>query len=231
LRDLLIVLDSVRYDRFLEAEAPNLKGLGRVHKAYSHGTWTRPSVISILSGYLPKSEIGQLYKPSWVMLDSVMFHDREVPAWFLNANAWMHNMGPSSYVEKWYPEPFSAVQMVNDAKKIMGSNEEFFVALLLVETHVPYDYEPSKSSREVVELFKAYNEGVNNEAPRLAAERQREAIAYLDGVIKPILDIPDRVVVTSDHGDLQGECHKIGHDPTFEFHIKLLEVPLIIGEP
>jgi len=40
MRDLLIILDSVRYDRFMEA-------------------------ASILSGYLPQSDIGQPYKPIW----------------------------------------------------------------------------------------------------------------------------------------------------------------------
>jgi len=230
MRDLLIILDSVRYDRFMEAGAPELKSLGTVHKAYSHGTWTRPSVTSILSGYLPQSDIGQPYKPSWVMLSPVMFHNRKVPAWFLNANAWVHNMGPKRYIEKWYPKPYSAPRMVEDAKQIMETNREFFVAMLIVETHVPYDYEPSKSNNEVVELFKAYNEGEDNDAPRIAKEKQRKAISYISKVVKPILEIPDKIIITSDHGDLQGEMHKIGHDPSFGFHIKLLEVPLIISE-
>jgi len=230
MRDLLIILDSVRYDRFMEAYAPELKRLGKVHKAYSHGTWTRPSVVSILSGYLPQSEIGQIYKPSWIMLDKVMFHDQEIPAYFLNANAWMRNMAPSSYVERWYPEPYSAGAMIYDAKRIMESHSEFFVAMLLVETHGPYDYKPSKRDPKVAELFKAYNNGEENEAPRIAAERQREAISFLSVLLEPLLEIPDRVIVTSDHGDLMGEEHRIGHDPTFPFHIKLLEVPLIVSE-
>jgi len=230
MRDLLIILDSVRYDRFMEAYAPELKSLGRVYKAYSHGTWTRPSVVSMLSGYLPQSELGQIYKPSWIMCGSYMFHDREVPSWFLNANAWMHKMAPSRYRELWYPKPYSASQMIVDAKNIMERHKEFFVAMLLVETHGPYDYKPSKNDPEVIELFKAYNSGEDNDAPRIAAERQREAISYLSILLEPILEIPDRVIVTSDHGDLQGELGKIGHDPTFPFHIKLLEVPLVVSQ-
>lgn len=232
MRDLLIILDSVRYDRFMEADAPELKKLGKVHRAYSHGTWTRPSVVSMLSGYLPQSELGQLYKPSWVMCGSYMFHDREIPAWFLNANAWTHRMAPSSYVEKWYPKPHSAEQMIMDAKEIMESHQEFFVAMLLVETHGPYDYKPSKRDPKVQKLFRDYNNGEDNEAPLVAAERQREAISYLSRLLEPILDIPNRVIVTSDHGDIMGDdkIHRIGHDPTFGFHIKLLEVPLIVSD-
>jgi len=230
MRDLLIILDSVRYDRFMEAEAPELKSLGTVHKAYSHGTWTRPSVVSMLSGYLPQSEAGQLYKPSWVMLSPEVFHERQVKSYFLNANAWVHNMQPRRYVEKWYPEPFSAPRMVKDAKKIMESNREFFVAMLIVETHVPYDYKPSKSSKEIVELFKAYNEGKDNDAPRIARERQKEAISYVSKLLEPLFSLADRIIVTSDHGDLQGENGLIGHDPTFGFHIKLVEVPLIVSQ-
>lgn len=228
MRDLLIILDSVRYDRFMEA-THELKR-GRVYKAYAHGRWTRPSVSSMLSGYLPQSEYGQPYVPCWVMLDSFMFHNQEVPAWFLNNNAWMHNMEPRSYIEKWYPDLCSACDMVIEALKIMNSGSGFFVAILLTETHVPYKFDLEEDPKLFMKLCESYNKGEDNDAPQVAAERQRRAIAYLDTVLKPLLDIPDKVIVTSDHGDLQGENHRIGHDPSFEFDIKLLEVPLVIKE-
>lgn len=226
MRDLLIILDSVRYDVFVKSHCPELKR-GRLYKAYSHGTWTRPSVTSMLSGYLPQSDFGQIYKPSWVMCGSGMFHDMDTPAFFLNANAWMHNMAPAEYKEKWYPDPYSAPRMIKDAGLIM--NDEFFVAMLLVETHFPYNF-TDENTQEIEKLFSDYNNGIDNEAPRIAAERQSKAVSYLSNLLEPILDIPDRVIITSDHGDIMGDdgIHRIGHDPTFKFHIKLVEVPLVV---
>lgn len=228
MRDLLIILDSVRYDLFMEA-ASNLKR-GILYRAHAHGTWTRPSVSSMLSGYLPQSEAGQPYLPSWVMLSPYTFHNREVPAWFLNSNAWMHDMGPRRYEEKWYPDPYSAPQMVEDALSLMERNDEYFIAMLLTETHGPYKYEANEDATADMALIKAYNQGEDNDAPRVAAERSRKAIAYLDGLLKPLLELPDRLMVTSDHGELLGENHRIGHDPSFPFHVKLLEVPLVLRE-
>jgi len=227
-RDLLVILDSVRYDCFVEA-ASNLRA-GRLYKAHSHGTWTRPSVVSMLSGYLPQSELGQLYVPSWIMCSAFMFRNREVPAWFLNSNAWCHDMAPRRYKELWYPEECSAPRMVKDAMEIMRSHDEFFIAMLLTETHGPYKFDPKEDASQVSAIFKAYNRGEDNEAPKLARERSIKAIEHLDRLLKPLLDLPDRVIVTSDHGDLMGEHHLIGHDPSFPFHVKLIEVPLVLIE-
>lgn len=229
MRDLLIIFDSVRYDRFVEADTPVLDSLGLPVRAWAHGTWTRPSVVSLLSGYLPQSELGQPYKPSWVMLGPEVFHDRGVPAWFLNGNAWVKNLHPRRYEDVFYPEPFSAERMVGDAVEIMEAHREFFIAILFVETHGPYGFRPGEDQSGVVELFKAYNRGEPNTAPSTAAFRSRRSIEHLDGLVEPLLDLPDRVIFTSDHGELQGENHRVGHDPSFPFDPCLLRVPLVIG--
>jgi len=230
LKNLLIIFDSVRYDRFIEAETPVIDSLGEAVEAWSHGTWTRPSVVSMLSGYLPQSELGQPYKPSWLMLGPQVFHDRWAPAWFLNGNAWVKNLNPRNYEDRFYPEPFSAEEMVRDAVKIMESYNEFFIVMLFVETHIPYSFDPQEDTSETVQLFKDYNNHVDNSAPIVAAERSRKAVEYLDRIIEPLLDYPDRIIFTSDHGDLMGEHHKIGHDPTMPFHPALISVPLVVRE-
>jgi len=228
MKTLLVVLDSVRYDVFLEASTPNLDSLGNVVEAYAHGTWTRPSMTSVLSGYLPTSALGQPFKPSWVMLSREVFHEREVRAWFLNSNAWVHNMAPRAYTEKWYPEPWSGPRMVEDARKILKAFENVFVALLLTETHGPYNYRKDIPYEEFVNKVKAYNGGVDNDAPEEARERSMKAVEYVDGLLKPLLDVAEGIVVTSDHGELMGEHHLIGHDPSMPFHPVLLRVPLIV---
>lgn len=49
----LIVYDSCRYDSMVEARTPNLDRLARVHRAYTHGTFTLPAHVAMLSGFLP----------------------------------------------------------------------------------------------------------------------------------------------------------------------------------
>ena len=65
----------------------------------------------------------------------------------------------------------------------------------------------------------------------MAKLRQLKAIEYLDALMGKLLDsFTGKVYYTSDHGELLGEAHRIGHDPSFPPHKKLFEVPLIVGE-
>jgi len=237
-RDLIIILDSVRYDRFIEASTPNMKRF-KFYEAWSHGTWSRPSTVSIFSGFLPQSDAGQPYEPSSVMLGPQMFayegEDgkkvwRDVPTWYLNANPWTQGIGPAGYAETYYKELYSGPEQVKDAARIMRTSSEFLVAIHIMETHAPYYLDPSEDLTPVKSIFRPYNrEGADNGAPDLAAERSRESIARVDRMIAPLLPLVDRVVITADHGDLQGEHGKIGHFPTFPFHPALIMVPLVMG--
>ncbi len=231
MRDLLIIFDSVRYDNFMAVyAATKWRKYGKVYKAYSHGTWTRPSVVSMLSGYLPQSEYGQPYKPSWNMLSPQVFHDREIPSWFLNSNAWMSKMAPSDYIEYSFLEGHSAPRIIERAKEITEMYHNFFIVMLLTETHIPYNYDPSVDGDHLNKVFKSYNNGEDNDAPWLARKYQKRGIIHLMNLVEPLFDLADRVFITSDHGDLMGEHHKVGHDPTFPFHKVLLEVPLMVIE-
>ena len=226
MRELVIVFDSVRYDLFMEANAPNLKSLGKVHRAYSHGSWTRPSMSSLLSGYLPSCpEVKNPWEPQWIMLKFVEGGRRV----FYNSNAWMHNVHPLDGVERYYPDPYSAQSMVGDVlEEVEGLSLAVF---LFMETHIAYSYREEDTS-EIFRRVWRYNQG--EEDPLLVSEmwnRQKKAVDYLDNLIKPLLDLEDtRIVFTSDHGELFGEHHRLGHDPTLPFDVKLFEVPLIVGE-
>ncbi|MFB0543792.1 MAG: sulfatase-like hydrolase/transferase [Candidatus Bathyarchaeia archaeon] len=226
MRELVIVFDSVRYDLFMEADAPNLKSLGKVHRAYSHGSWTRPSMSSILSGYLPSCpEVENPWEPQWIMLKFVGGGRRV----FYNSNAWMHKTHPLEGVERYYPVPYSAQSIVEDA---LEEVEDLSLAVLFfMETHTPYSVREEDTTELLRRIWK-YN--VGGEDPHLASEmwnRQKKAVEYLDNLIKPLLDLEDtRIVFTSDHGELFGEHHRLGHDPSLPFHIKLFEVPLIVSE-
>ena len=228
MKHLLIVFDSVRYDRFMKAYAPNLKSLGRVVKAYSHGRWTRPSMTSILSGYLPRSELGQIYKPSGIMCGREMFHNQNIPSFFIHSNAWVYRMHPSRYVEKFF-DICMAREMVAYTLKIMETHKNYFICILFTETHIPYTNNFDKNTETFIKMVEKYNKGIDNNADKTAIKRQIKMIEYLDKTIKPLLSHPEKIIFTSDHGELQGEHHLVGHDPTYPFHIKLFEVPLIIS--
>jgi hypothetical protein len=50
---VLLVLDSCRYDTFVEAAPPIMSGLGTVERRYSYATWTAPAHFNLLMGLLP----------------------------------------------------------------------------------------------------------------------------------------------------------------------------------
>lgn len=50
---LLITLDSCRYDTFLDAEAPNFRGVGALHRALAPSHFTYGSHCSIFVGFTP----------------------------------------------------------------------------------------------------------------------------------------------------------------------------------
>jgi len=219
--EVLIILDSVRYDQFLSAEVPKMKSVGRAVRAVAHARWTRPSVVSILSGYLPTSSYGQIWSPSWVMM-----RDRRTD--FFNSNAWLHGIAPSRMVEHWYPEALSLPRMVGDAVEALGEAERLI--LFVAETHNPYSLNPTEELRRGIERF---NDGEDlPEMVERCREEQLKTLRWVDshlGVLMDSLPEGSRCIITSDHGELMGEHHLIGHDPTFPFHPVLLEVPLIVG--
>jgi hypothetical protein len=50
---LFVTLDACRYDTTLAAHIPNLRALGPIRRAGTHGTYTLPSHMSFFMGYLP----------------------------------------------------------------------------------------------------------------------------------------------------------------------------------
>jgi hypothetical protein len=227
-----IVAESIRYDVFSSSKVPNLLSMGDLYEAHTHGSWTRPSVTSMLSGYLPQSDYGQIFTPSWVMISKQMLKERDIPRYFINGNAWVANMAPSRYIEYSFLEKHQGEKMVSKALKIMELFDHYFIFLFLTESHIPYDlpYETPAWLKEYEELVKRYNAGEENEAPELTRRRSGLALEYIDDLVSPLLDKGCKYIFTSDHGELMGEHHKIGHDPSYPFHESLLKVPLIVSE-
>lgn len=232
---LIIVFDSVRYDRFMEASAPNLKALGRIHKAYSHGSWTVPSIYSMLYGHFPQAQ-GVDKRPVDVQLGWLFYGTKQqgYENFFINDNAWINMLNlPNCKLIK-YSLRLPAKEIIVDMLNIMNTSQKYCIFTIFLETHLPYSVDRNEDYRNIWEIVHDYNNGLDVSSCFIEAikERQRRAITYLDDLLKPVLDRhKGRVIFTSDHGDLQGEYHKIGHGPeNFPFDEKLFEVPLIVSD-
>ena len=73
---LLIVLDSCRFDTFLEA-APRILGrLGAVERRWSYASWTAPSHYNLLMGLLPHSSPTHVYASEYYKQDFLKYAER-----------------------------------------------------------------------------------------------------------------------------------------------------------
>ncbi len=221
-----MVFDSVRYDQMVKANAPNLKSVGKVHKAYSYGRWTRPGMTALLSGYLSWCpEVKNPWEPSWAYLNF-----GEEPRYFFNTTPWCRHLFPLKGTEIPYDPARQAKTIIEDVAKT-----DFGIAVVLLsETHLNYWYEEEEDEEAIRFKIRVrdYNKGLPDPGlPEEAKLRQIKVIEYLDALMGKLLDsFTGKVYFTSDHGELLGEEHRIGHDPSFPHHTKLFEVPLIVGE-
>ena len=139
-------------------------------------------------------------------------------------------MSPIKGAEIPYDPARQAKTIVEDIIKT-----DFGAAVVLFsETHLNYWYEEEEDEDAVKFKNRAweYNKGLPDpDLPEMARLRQLKTIEYLDALMGKLLDsFTGKVYYTSDHGELLGEDHRIGHDPSFPHHVKLFEVPLIVGE-
>ncbi|MEY2432524.1 MAG: hypothetical protein QOC92_2249 [Acidimicrobiaceae bacterium] len=58
---VIVVLDSLRYDVWLEAATPNLDRLGPVERRWSYASWTSPSHFNLLTGLPPHTSPKHVY--------------------------------------------------------------------------------------------------------------------------------------------------------------------------
>lgn len=73
---LLIVLDSCRYDSFLQANPKHMLKLGEVQKRYSYASWTAPSHYNLLIGLMPHTSPKRVHASEYYKRDFVKFNER-----------------------------------------------------------------------------------------------------------------------------------------------------------
>jgi len=90
---LVVVLDSVGYRTFLKANIPNMKSVGEVHLAYSHGSWTLPSFASMFVGIFPACSIQNCYHRR--LINPEPFFLRKNKAVVFTSNPWVEILAKS----------------------------------------------------------------------------------------------------------------------------------------
>ncbi len=73
---VLVVLDSLRYDSWLEASPSNLARLGPVERRWSYASWTAPSHFNLLMGLLPHGSPPHVYASELYKADLARYSER-----------------------------------------------------------------------------------------------------------------------------------------------------------
>ncbi|HEY1827183.1 MAG TPA: sulfatase-like hydrolase/transferase [Acidimicrobiales bacterium] len=72
----MVVLDSLRYDAWLEAAPSTLARLGPVQRRHSYASWTAPSHYNLLMGLLPHSSPTGVYASEYYKEDFRKYSER-----------------------------------------------------------------------------------------------------------------------------------------------------------
>ncbi|MCB9744788.1 MAG: sulfatase [Alphaproteobacteria bacterium] len=255
---LILLIDTLRDDALSAARTPNIDSLAaagqRLTRAWSAGTWTVPSVISLLTGMpvrqhgwdLPTGRLGKYPQlPLTPTLPEVL---RE--AGFTTAGLYTN---PYLAEELGFHRGFDTWRRVSDkimakefAKVVLNDWDQpgrHFAYLHLLGPHSPL--KPSEAARARWEVearwFADERFGMDiGVAKRNQEDGAREAyrrgyhavVEDTDAIIGGILDALGEhradtlIVLTSDHGELLGEHDVVGHG--YWVWEGLTHVPLIV---
>jgi hypothetical protein len=73
---VVVILDSLRYDSWIEAQPNTLATLGTVERRYTYATWTAPSHYNLLMGLLPHTSPPEVYASEYYKEDFLRYSER-----------------------------------------------------------------------------------------------------------------------------------------------------------
>ena len=73
---VIVILDSLRYDSWLQAGPVNLARLGQVERRFSYASWTAPSHYNLLMGLLPHTSPPEVYASEYYKQDFLRYAER-----------------------------------------------------------------------------------------------------------------------------------------------------------
>jgi len=215
---LAFCMDSLRYDMFMQCNAPTLRGLTEYKKVYSRAGTTIPSLFSVFINLPWYEGGGEKLVPwvkswGWVPLD---LQEKGYQTALVTTNILLKHYQPifkrgfNRYIVgniakgiPWIVE--TTKKLVNELKA------PWFIFILTMETHNPY----------IIDRTAIGTRDVRN---------QITAVEYIDPWLKKLLNhvkgTNSEIIVFSDHGDLDLKMEgDYGHGHG-TFHPKLFEIPL-----
>jgi Sulfatase len=173
---VVVILDSLRYDSWVQAAPPNLAQLGTVERRFSYASWTAPSHYNLLMGLLPHTSPPEVYASEYYKHDFLKYAERLnvpgmefkslLPSIFLPT--YLRNvLGYSTHAMVSMPvlNPYTVINRDFDSFELMPHHNDMaamldkltfseerpsFYLLNVGETHYPYalpDEDPSKWPR------------------------------------------------------------------------------------
>jgi Sulfatase len=73
---VMVIMDSLRYDSWLQAQPAVLGTLGRVQRRFSYASWTAPSHYNLLMGLLPHANPAEVYASEYYKEDFLRYGER-----------------------------------------------------------------------------------------------------------------------------------------------------------
>jgi Sulfatase len=73
---VFVVLDSLRYDSWVDAQPKTLASLGEVQRRWSYASWTAPSHYNLLMGLLPHGSPPEVYASEYYKEDFLRYAER-----------------------------------------------------------------------------------------------------------------------------------------------------------
>jgi hypothetical protein len=169
----MVILDSLRYDSWVQAAPETLAQLGAVERRWSYATWTAPSHYNLLMGLLPHTSPAEVYASEYYKQDYLRYGERLgvpgmefkslLPSIFLPTYL-KHSLGYETHARVSMPvlnehtainrdfDSYELMQRHNDMAAMLpdlrfdGDAPRFYL-LNVGETHYPYakpDEDPSR---------------------------------------------------------------------------------------
>lgn len=257
---VLIVIDTLRADAMADAQTPIIDGVAaagaQAERAWAAGTWTVPSVVSLLTGMpvrqhgwnLPTGRIGRYPPlPDVPTLASVLGGVGFGTSGFY-ANPYLaEELGFSRGFEVWRRTMDKSMpkRLADDVSSRWSDGRRHFSYVHLIGPHSPL--KPSPAARERWNVSAEWIDPKMGFGIGVAKRNRREGArdAYARGYRAVIEDTDARVgevlaalgphradtliVITSDHGELLGDHGVAGHG-TWVWE-GLTNVPLVVDHP
>ena len=191
---MIVILDSCRWDTFMEAGAKTIMKLGAVEKRFSYASWTAPSHYNLLTGLLPHTTPPHVYASEYYKEDFFNYNKRlgakgiefakMVPALWLpgflrntlgyrtHARVSLPVLNPKTGINRDF-DTFQLMDKHNDMAAMLPtlefkSDRPSFYLLNVGETHYPYA-KPDEDSSMWPRIS-----GVNGVFKQLGAQADQE---------------------------------------------------------